>query len=130
VSLTGCATFARTFNNNEFAFEAGTRVAVGRILTNNPTWVQPTFDITKDALTAIKGNEVVTLGELEGYVVNKIPFSKLTPEERDLVMLLVSAIKEEITAQLADKGVSDPDGVLLVAAKVLSWVNQTAAVRL
>jgi hypothetical protein len=45
-------------------------------------------------------------------------------------MLLVSAIKEEITAQLADKGVSDPDGVLLVAAKVLSWVNQTAAVRL
>lgn len=127
LTLTGCAFFTP---GNELAKEAVVRVAAGRILTEHPSWVPKTYEITGQAIALIEKNPEVTLAGLESFVVEQIPWDGLTFEEQDLLRVLISAVRQDIESYLATRGVKDPSEVAVHVVQIMQWINQSAQIRL
>ena len=53
----------------------------------------------------------------------------MTAEEQELVMILISAVRQEIEARLAEQGVEVPSAVRVEVLNVLGWVYQSAEIR-
>ena len=123
--FSGCAT-ARLFDSQPVLTELTVRVAAGRVLDENPGWVAPARDITADAIRLVTETDQVTLAGLEAYVLQQIPWQKLTVEEEELLRVLVHAVRVEIEAELARQGVTAPDEVRVQVARVLGWIYQSA----
>jgi len=64
---------------------------------------------------------------LETYVMAQVPWDRVTPEEGELIRLVVKAIRQETEKYLADRGVANPEDISVVAVKVLGWVHEVAA---
>jgi|GEM_PF-2515275 len=110
--------------------ELTVRVAAARVLEEHPTWAGPARDICADVIRALDESEQVDLGLLEKAVIERVPMERLTPEEQQLVAVLVSAVREEIEAELARKGVEVPEEARVRVAAVVGWIYQVADARL
>jgi hypothetical protein len=129
----GCSVLTNTHKfvqENEQMVHVITNIAVGRFLTEHPTWASPTYNITSAALVAVDTREIVSVGDLEKYVISQIDTDALSYEELDIIYGLVSAVRLDIEAYLADRGVSRPADQVMEAAKVLTWINESAKRRI
>lgn len=127
LTLTGCAFFTP---GNELAKEAVVRVAAGRVLTEHPSWVPKTYEITGQAINLIEKESEISLAQLETFVIEQIPWDGLTFEERDLLRVLVSAVRQDIESYLATRGIRDPSEAAVQVVQILTWINQSAQVRI
>lgn len=123
----GCA--GLKFDQQSPVLELAVRAATGRVLTENPNWVKPTYDISSEAIFVIETGKLAQLALLEDYVVAKLPDS-LTPEEHALAVVLIGTLRQAIVDELDRKGVKDPEQIKVRVVRVLTWINQTAAFRL
>lgn len=125
--LAGCA--GKVFERHDTALELVVRATAGRVLSDRPQWVGPAYTITADAIRAIQNSEVTTLDTLEQFVASRIDWEKLTFEEKDLLMFMISQVRQDVAAYLEQRGEKEPQVALVQVSKVLQWINQTAEVR-
>ena len=123
----GCASFK--FSEQSPMLELVVRAASGRVLEENPRWVQPAYDITGEAIFAIETGVFAQLQDIDQYIIQKFPDS-LTPEEQALAIVMIGALKEAIINDLDRRGITEPEEVTVRVVQVLTWINQTAAFRL
>jgi hypothetical protein len=127
-ALSGCAVMRAT-EEHPVLTELAVRAAVARVLEERPGWARPTERITADAISLLGSDDQVTLADLEGYVLQQIPWTELAPEEEELLRVLIRAIRDETELYLERQGVADPGETGVRVARVLGWINQTAAIR-
>ena len=121
---------ARDFlQRHDTAVELVVRATAGRALTQRPGLVEPVYQITETAIKAIEGDSLVSLKGLGPFIVSRIAWSVLTPEETDILLPLVNSVREEIQNYLLERGVAEPKESLVYVAEVLKWINQTAEIR-
>lgn len=128
LAMTGCLSGA-AFDKQATALELVVRAGAGRVLTEHPAWTEATYRITGEAIKAIAGDQVVSLDGLEGFVFARISWDSLSPEEKDLLLVLVGAVKKDIQNYLNERGVEKPREAMVRVATVLKWINQTAEIR-
>ena len=102
---------------------------MGRVLTEKPEWVEPTYVIMTDAIDLVDDDVLVTLDNLTTYVISKIPMQGMTFEERDLVSLLITEVTNELRKKFTEDGITDPSVQLMEVRRVLTWIRQTAEIR-
>ena len=127
ISLSGCATYQVVTSSP--LLEASVRITVGRVLENNPTWVQPAYQYTKMAIATVQGKDIVGLDIIDQLFVEMIQ-DQLIPEERELAVMLFQSIKQGVIEDMRSRGITDPGEQVMYAVQVLSWINQSAAWRL
>lgn len=127
LTLTGCATFNAISQSP--LMEASVRVAVGVVLNDHPAWVVPAYRYTSMAMSALRDNGLTDLAALDDIFIDVIA-EELTPEEQDLAMVLFVTIRQAIVDDLARRGFIDAEKQKLYALQALTWINQTAKMRL
>jgi hypothetical protein len=125
--LGGCAFNA--LEKKPVLTELAIRTAAGRVLDQHPAWVEPARRISAEAIRALQQGDLVTLGNLQPYILELIPWQALTPEEEELLRVLITAIAAETTDSLARQGVKSPQEAVVQVATVLGWINQSAEIR-
>lgn len=130
MALVGCAGTQKTFDSHEMGLQLVVRAAAGRVLTQKPAWVPKAYEITAAAIRLVEESTDITVGELVTFVVAKIELDKLTLEEKDLVLALIGTVRQEMENYFQAQGITTPAEVNVRVVKVLTWVNQTAEVRL
>ncbi|MBE0598332.1 MAG: hypothetical protein IH614_13775, partial [Desulfuromonadales bacterium] len=103
--MSGCS-LLRAAEERPVLTELAVRAATGRVLEERPKWVEPTERITADAIRLLQGDDPVGLADLESYVLGQIPWQRLTPEETEILRVLVRAVREEIEGYLDRQGVT------------------------
>lgn len=125
--LSGCSTI-KVVDKQPVLSELAVRVAVGRVLSEHPSWATPTQTITANAIRVVNESDDVALPELQQYVQAQIPWGSLNPEETALIQALIPAIVKEIESSLPAPTTSTPPEIRVRVATVLGWINQTAEV--
>lgn len=125
--MSGCA--LKVTEEQPVLTELAVRAAVGRVLDEHPSWVEPARAITADAIRALNESDQVTLAGLEAYVIQRIPWAALAPDEEELLRVLIVAVKAELAAYLVQHGIQAPEEVALRVATVLGWIYQSAEIR-
>ena len=125
--LSGCA--GMQFDKQSPMLELVVRAAAGRVLEESPGWVKPAYTITRDAIFALDTGKITQLAMLESYVINAIA-EQLTPEEQALAFVLVGSVKQAIISDLGARGIEDAEQTKIRVVSVLSWINQTAHIRM
>lgn len=126
--FSGCA-LVKTAEERPVLTELAVRAAVGRALDAKPEWVGPARDLSAAAIKLLEEPGEVDLAGLERYVLDRIAWEKLTPEEEELLRLLLRAIRDEALAYLEAQGVAAPEEVAVRVATVLGWIYQSAELR-
>lgn len=126
--VSGCAVM-RKAEEHPVLTELAVRAAVGSVLDGRPAWIEPTTQITAAAIQLLTSDDQVTLSGLEVYVLQQIPWTDLAPEDEELLLVLIRAIRDETELYLQQKGITEPGQTALSIAKVLGWINQTAEIR-
>lgn len=114
---------------SEIGRQVVVRAVIGRVLTQKPEWVEPTYVIMTDAIALVDDDVLVTLDNLTTYVISKIPMEGLTFEEKDLISLLITETTSELRKKFVEDGVTDPSAQLMEVRQVLTWIRQTAEIR-
>jgi hypothetical protein len=125
--LGGCAFNA--LEQKPVLTELAIRTAAGRVLDQHPAWVEPARRISAEAIRALQQGDLVTLGNLQPYILEMIPWQALTPEEEELLRVLITAIAAETADSLARQGIEHPQEAVVQVATVLGWINQSAEIR-
>ena len=126
--LSGCAAIKKA-DAHPVLTELAVRAAVGRVLDERPAWVELTAQISADAIQRLDSDDAVCLTALEAYVVQRIPWTALSPEEDELLRILIRAIREETEAYLQRQGIAAPGETAVRVARVLGWIHQSAEFR-
>jgi hypothetical protein len=121
----GCSTFA-IVNKNEFAAQLAVEAATARVLHQHPDWKASAVSITDAAMGMINQNALVDLSSVEGYVKNKINWTRLLPEEQALVSALISECSRNIEDDLRSKNIEKPELRMIEVRKLIGWINETA----
>jgi hypothetical protein len=130
VSMQGCAITTALIDDHTLIAELAVRAATGRVLEEHPDWTEQTYHITGDAIQLLSDDDTTSLAGLQQFVVEKIPWDKMTPEEQALLTTLITAVRLQVEQSLADRGVIAPGETTIRAAMVLTWINQTAKLRM
>jgi hypothetical protein len=128
MAMQGCAALD-VVKEKPVITELAVRLAVGRVLDNNPDWVEPALRISSGAIRTLDADGTVGLAALEEYVVGEIRWDQLLVEEEELLRLLIQAIRSEIEATLRDQGITAPEEVAVQVATVFGWIYQSAEMR-
>ncbi len=126
--LSGCALLGAA-KERPVLTELAIRAAVGRVLDEHPDWVEPARQIAGNAIALIDESDQATLGMLESYVTTQIPWNRLSLEERELVAVLIRAVREEAEIYLKNSGIETPEEAAVVVARVMGWIYQSAEIR-
>lgn len=126
-ALSGCATYQAVTSSP--LMEGAIRVSVGRVLEANPAWVAPTYKFTSAALDVAEGQGIISVGDIDTLFLQSIKGS-MTPEEMDLAVGVFESIKLAIIEDLNRRGITSPEGKKLYTIQALTWINQSAAIRL
>lgn len=116
IMLSGCA----TIQERPLLLELTVRAATARLLHEHPSWREETLRITSTALLLVNQSDAAPLALIEQYVVSQIKWDGLQPEERELIRVLIGAIRQEVEAH----NVEVPSEV--VVAQVLGWIHSAA----
>jgi hypothetical protein len=128
ILMTGCAKINKVVTENEVIAELAVIAATSRVLTNNPQWTDRTVKITGVAISLIEKDKLLDMVDLQSFILNEIQWSTLTAEETAILMTLIDAAIARIEASLEKAG-KNPAKELLVAEKVLGWINMTAKMK-
>ena len=128
VLFSGCASFKRLVNENEFTMQLATEAATARVLHDRPLWVWQTITITNNAMAMIDAKQFVELGDVETYVKSRMHWDTMMPEEQALVSVLISQVRRNIedTLRARAKNITDTGTQLVEVRKVLEWINAVA----
>ena len=119
------------FERNSDLIELTVRAATARVLAENPTWAAPAVAITHEAASLVSSGEIVRLDDLESLIVSRITWAALAPEEQVLLRTLISRVRWDLENRMLQEGIPEeklPD-LKVKVLQVLTWINQTAAVR-
>lgn len=128
--LTGCGWLGKKIDDGDLATQLVVRAATGRVLDEHPDWTGETYRITSEVIQLAESDQDVDLAELETAVVDRIAWSRLNPDERDLLRLLISSVRTDLEAYLSSHGVATPPETAVRVIAVLSWINQAAEIRM
>jgi len=126
-SLSGCATYQAVTSSP--LLEASVRIAAGRVLENNPSWVLPAYRFTNIALNTIRTQEITNLGVIDDLFLQAIE-EELILEEQELAIMIFTSIKESVLENLRMRQIVDPEAQKVYVLEALNWVNQVALNRL
>ncbi len=125
--VSGCSPFTQNaIDEHPALVQLAVKAAVSRVLTEKPAWINETYDISAGAIKLVQASEEVDLQGLETYVIEKINWEKLTPEEEQLLILLISAVRQEVEMYLEKQGVAPDKEQLVYVSQVMLWINETA----
>jgi len=127
LGLSGCATYTAVTSSP--LLEASIRVTVRRVLENNASYVLPAYKYTTMALQLVRGQDIGSLGALDDLFLQVIK-DDLLPEEQDMALSLFSSIKGAILADLEQRGITNPEDQKIYIVQALTWINQSASIRL
>ncbi len=128
LSMTGCTKVKAFFGNNEALVQLTTEAATARVIHDHPQWKEPIANISAAAISAIDTGAITDLNSVSAFAISKIDMSKLTPEERVLVSMVISQITAIIIDDLKKNGSYDPASMLVEVRQVLGWVNTAAKI--
>ena len=126
----GCAGINKAIDEHELAASLAVRAATSRVLSEHPHWANKTYRLTAQAINVIESDGVSDLDGLKVYIVGQINWSKLSPEEQVLLDVVINAAVDRLKESLEKRGVVSPGESMVHAAKVLTWINQTAHMRM
>jgi hypothetical protein len=124
--VSSCAAFNKLVKNDMLISQLAVSAATARILHDHPSWKVATVRITQDAMDAIANKAVTNLASVEEFVKSFIDMSKLSPEEQVLISTVLQKVVKNLSDTFLAKGLSDPNGQLVVVNEVLGWINDTA----
>lgn len=127
VTLSGCATYQAVTTSP--MLEASLRIAAGRVLEANPAWVLPAYTFSNLALDTIRTQEITSLGVVDDLFLQVIE-DDLTLEEQILAIEIFNSIKAAVVQNLEDRGITNPEDQKLYVIQALTWINQSAKLRL
>lgn len=102
------------------------RIAVARAFMEHPSWKEDAARISLGAITYLDGADSISLQALETYAVNEIKWDKLTPEEVEMMITLISIIRTGIEAQLQELGADKPELQLVFVRQVFQSIYDVA----
>ena len=79
--------------------------ATAQVLHDHPGWKDQAMTITEAAISAIDNKEVVQIGEVEDFILGRISYSSLLPEERALVSVIISRLKQNFEDSLVSQNI-------------------------
>jgi len=129
VVMTGCG-FLSMLDTDSLALRGVVRITVGRVLSANPKFVEPTYVLMDQAIAASTGGEVVSIDALRLYVEERIPFHVLTPEETEMIGFVMVEVVSALRTHFESQGVVDAREQVLRAVTVLTWIKQSAEWRM
>jgi hypothetical protein len=112
--------------NNELISQLAVEAATARVLNENPSWRNTTIGITDAAVRAISINEIVSIGDLENYVRDRVKWYNLSPEEQALVSVLITQTRQNLEDSFRAQKVTNPLNEMVEVNKVMKWINATA----
>lgn len=127
MTLSGCATYQAVTTSP--LLKASLRIAAGRVLENQPTWVAPAYRFTTLALATIRTQEITSLGVIDDLFLQVIE-DDLTIEEQILAIEIFASIKAAVVDNLNKRGITAPEDQKLYVIQALTWINQSASARL
>lgn len=122
----GCATFNKLVTNNELISQLAVEAATARVLNENPSWRNTTIGISEGAVKAIEASAIVSIGDLENYVRDRVKWYNLSPEEQALVSVLISQTRQNLEDSFRAQKVTNPLNEMIEVKKVMKWINETA----
>lgn len=118
--MSGCA----FFTDRPALAELTVKAATSRVFYEKPEWKDDAQRVLSVALVFVWDSESVDLQSLETVVLNEIDFSKLTPEEADLLTLLIIAVRQEVEKLVEAQGIELSEKVIV--SQVLGWILEVA----
>lgn len=127
MTLSGCATYQAVTTSP--LLEASLRIAAGRVLEANPAWVLPAYTFSTLALDTIRTQEITRLGVVDDLFLQMIE-DDLTLEEQILAIEIFTSIKDAVIQNLEARGITQPEEQKVYVIQALTWINQSAKLRL
>lgn len=126
VSLMGCASFNRMVKNNELVSQLAWEAATGRVLYEHPEWTSRTVAITDALLVLIDSKSMTSIDGVMPYVMDRVPWQKLQPEEQAALSAILSEGQRELRAMVSTKNITGSDQEMVGVRQVIVWINETA----
>ncbi len=98
------------------------KYGIVKYLTNNPEKKSEADRIVSELIATVDRGAVTTLYELEGKVLEAVPWHKLDNADQYILLGMISTISEMIQKQVSD-GVLSPKDKLTVKS-YLEWIQQ------
>ncbi len=102
------------------------KAAVAALLGEHPDWAPEVLRVADDIVRATAGGVVTTVESVGPAILHYAAVDNLPPDTALIVRALASAAAESIRAELVDKGVENPDAVLVAVGELAAWVRSAA----
>lgn len=108
--------------------EATTHIAVGLYLAEFPQRAHATHRVILQVQARLDQEQLTTLQQLEGVVLDQVQWDTLEPGMQQGVKLLIRAVRTSLEGFLFDAKVTEPEQVRVVTTDVVRWVQSAVVV--
>lgn len=124
IILAGCANMSKWFETNRTALEFAVKASVIQLIAEEKVNRERVLELAESAEKYVAANPEARANEIVEKVRAEIDWSKLTPGQTTLAVMLLDVVEAKIQERIEDNMVQE--GTKARVLEVIDWIRQAA----